>query len=86
MKYKVYLEGKPSSQHELIESSNYVTDSEFVNFYINILGENVNVASFRSEYVISVILEKETIQEKRQKKLKRVLKDNMFKKFLRKIF
>jgi len=81
MKYKVYLEGKPSSQHELIESSNYVTDSEFVNFYINILGENVNVASFRSEYVISV-----TIQEKRQKKLKRVLKDNMFKKFLRKIF
>ena len=87
MKYIIYFNDRSSSNFDTVDAMNYTTNKEFVTFYMEpITGcDYVNVASYPTDKIAKIeMFTEETTQEKREKKLKRIIKeDGFFKKLFK---
>jgi hypothetical protein len=90
MKYRIYFNDRSSSNFDTVDAMNYTTNKEFATFYMGPMPgcDYVNVASYPTDKIAKIeMITEETTQEKREKKLKRIIKeDNIFKKIFNNIF
>ena len=90
MKYRIYFNDRSSSMFDTIDASNYRTDKQFVTFYLQptTVSDYINVASYPTDKIAKIDMFTETTsQEQREKKLKRIIKeDGFFKKLFNRLF